>query len=65
MCDKIPTVRITFKHLPDFIISEEDYKNVGGFNGFCKENCINKKDVKKVKHLVMDSKDYPLNAWEG
>jgi hypothetical protein len=65
MSEKIPTVKIEFKHLPDFILSEEEYKKSGDWNGFLSEYSINPKDVKEVKHLMMRTKDYPLQAWEG
>ena len=65
MNDMIPTVRIEFKSLPDFIISEYEYSKIGGWKGFVKENCINPKDVKKVHHILMRSQDYPTNEWQG
>lgn len=65
MCEKIPTVKVEFKRLPDFIITEEDYKEMGGWKGFLRENSINPKDVKKVHHILLKPKDYPTIAWEG
>ena len=62
---KIPTVKIEFKSLPDFIMTNEDYESNGKWNGFLKQNHINPKDVKKVHHVLMDTRDYPTQAWEG
>lgn len=62
---KIPTVKIEFKFLPDFILSKEDYDNMGKWNGFRKLNSIQAKDVKKVHFILMDVKDYPTQNWEG
>ncbi len=65
MCEKIPTVKVEFKHLPDFILTEEDYKVMGKWKGFLKANSINPLDVKKVHHILMKPEDYPTSAWEG
>jgi hypothetical protein len=62
---KIATVKIEFHHLPDFILSKEEYDKQGKFNGFCKENCINKSDVKKVHHIQLEENKYPTQEWEG
>lgn len=65
MSNKIPTVRIEFKVLPDYILSKEEYDSIGKWKGFLKLNSICPKDVKKVHHILMDIKDYPTEAWEG
>ena len=60
---KIPTIRVEFKYLPDFIMSEEYYNKIGKWQGFLKENNIKMKDVKKVHRILMSKKDYPKTAW--
>lgn len=62
---KIPTVIVEFHHLPDFVMSKEEYDEMGKWNGFLKLNCINPRDVKKVHHVLMDESKYPTKAWEG
>lgn len=62
---KIPTVKIEFHDLPDFIMTEEQYKNEGKFIGLIKGGSFVMRNVKKVHHILMDSKDYPTNQWEG
>lgn len=62
---KIPTVKVEFKFLPDFIMSKEEYDSIGKWNGFLSLNHINPKDVKKVHYILMDVKDYPTQDWCG
>ena len=62
---KIPTVKIEFHYLPDFIMTEEQYKNEGKFIGLIKGGNFIMSDVKKVHHVLIDEKDYPSQAWEG
>lgn len=65
LSEKIPTVIVEFKHLPDFVISEEEYNKNGKWNGFLRNNHINPRDVKRVHRKLMAIKDYPTGAWEG
>ena len=62
---KIPTVKIEFYSLPDFIVTEEYYRERNGFFKFCGEHSIKPKDVKKVHHILIGSQDYPTQEWEG
>lgn len=62
---KIPTVKVEFHDLPDFILEEKEYKKFGGIMKFCSANSIQLKDIKKVHHLLMRSQDYPIREWEG
>lgn len=63
--EKIPTVKIIFKSLPDLILSKEEYDKMGGYKGFLKEYSVTPRDLHGVQHILMDAKDYPTKAWEG
>ena len=62
---KIPTVKIEFHDMPDFIMTKEQYNNEGKFIGLLKTGSFIMMDVKKVHHILMEEKDYPTQAWEG
>lgn len=64
MSEKIKIVRIKFHHMPDYILTEQEYKERGGWSGLLKHD-FHMKDVKKVYHELMDAKDFPTTAWEG
>jgi hypothetical protein len=62
---KIPTVKIEFHDLPDFIMSKEQYDSEGKFIGLIKGGSFRIMDVKKVHHIMMDIRQYPDEPWEG
>lgn len=63
--EKIPTVKIEFHDMPDFIMTKEQYENEGKFIGLIKGGSFQMRDVLKVHHILMAEKDYPVKAWEG
>ncbi len=63
--NKVKVVRITFHHMPDYILTEEEYKGYGGWIGLIRERHFHMKDVKKVYHELIDVRDFPSEAWEG
>ena len=65
MTEKIAVVRIEFHHLPDYILTKEEYEEFGGWIGLLKGNHFQMKDVKKVHHELMDVRDFPKEEWEG
>ncbi len=62
---KIPTVKIEFHDMPDFILTKEQYNNEGKFIGLIKGGSFCIRDVKKVHHILMEEKKYPIQSWEG
>jgi len=63
--NNIPTVKIEFHGLPDLILTKEEYNHMGKWNGFLSEYHMKATDVKGLTHLLMSSKDYPTQVWEG
>lgn len=61
----IPVVRVEFHELPDFILTQVEFEERGGWRGFIKEYHINIKEVKKLHYEMISPKDFPKSEWEG
>lgn len=62
---KIPTVKIEFNELSDYIISKEEWDNIGGYHKWLKLNSISIRWIKKIHYILIDVKNYPTITWEG
>ena len=64
MC-KIPVYRITFKSMPDLIVTKEEYQKYGTLLDLCIAWSIQLRDVHRCKPELMNVKDFPTTIWEG
>ena len=65
MTTDIPTVRVEFKGLPDFICTLKWWKEIGGYHKWLSLFTMSPINIKKVHYCLMDVKDYPTEVWEG
>lgn len=64
--NQISIKRVKFHHMPDFIVSAEQWAEIGGWKGFLKENGISIAWVKCVKTETMSYEEFhSLGVWEG
>ena len=61
----IPTVKVEFHGLPNFICTLKWWKEIGGYKGWLTLMSIQIKSIKKVQYCLMDAINYPTQAWEG
>ena len=65
MSELISIKRITFKNMPDLIITKSEYNRFGNLLKLCSEYSIDIKDIKNCKNELIAPSEFPTNAWEG